>query len=290
VEIRIQEESPEARSTSSDEVAEDYALLESDDQTVKVERHEHKFIITLNRPKVLNALNLSLLNHLGDAILEFEADKKSLVAVLKGSDGRAFSSGADLKDKAASDAVEAPRYYPIDGLPRGFAELERCSKPIVAAIAGYCLAGGLELSLLCDIRVAARSAVFGLPEVRWGLIPNGGLHDLSRMIPMGEAKMLQLTGGRMNAERAFAIGLIQQLEEDWASAVRSAEAIADEIALGAPLAVRACKEIVRTAWHAAPDEARKSTASIAERIEESEDRLEGVRSFSEGRVPLWKGR
>ena len=159
-----------------------------------------------------------------------------------------FSAGADLKEMSQRDsAAGAPVTGRSAGRADGFGAMRDCRKPVVAAIDGYCVAGGFELSLMCDIRVASEHSQFGLPEPRRSLLAGPGLHNLSRMIPLGEALLIQLTGSYIPARRAYEIGLVQRLAPDRAGVMAEANAIADEILLGAPLAVQAIKRITKIA-------------------------------------------
>jgi enoyl-CoA hydratase/carnithine racemase len=170
----------------------------------------------------------------------------------------------------------------------GFDALERCRKPVIAAIDGYCIAGGFELALCCDIRVATRQSSFGLPEPRRSMLAGPGLHHLSRMIPLGEALRLQLTGGRIGAERAWQIGLVQELAADRAELFAKAEALADEILACAPLAVQAIKQIVKRGRNLPVEYSWLLAEPYQERISRSADAVEGPRAFAEKRAPDWK--
>jgi len=157
-------------------------------------------------------------------------------------------------------------------------------------VAGWCVAAGFELALLCDIRLATRQSRFGMPEPRRSLLGGPGLHVLSRVIPLGEAMLVQLTGSPLGAERAYAIGLVQRLAEDRDELMAEADAIATEIEQCAPLAVQAIKRVVR----AARDQPVATSTLLGEAhiqaLEHTEDRAEGPRAFAEGRPPQWRGR
>jgi enoyl-CoA hydratase/carnithine racemase len=250
--------------------------------------------MTLNRPEVLNALNPELRDALSAAVRAFEADDALLVAIVTGAGGRAFSTGADLKAMSATAAAEPDDTrlaYPIPRLSeRGQGDMQLCSKPVIAAIDGHCVAGGFELALSCDIRVATRQSTFGLPEPRRNLIAGPGLVGLSRLIPLGEALRIQLTGSPIGAERAHQIGLVQELADDRGELFATADAIAAEIAECAPLAVRVIKEVVMSARDMTIEQAWKLAEAHHERMARSEDALEGPRAFAEKRKPVWKGR
>lgn len=255
-------------------------------QTIRYEVRDRVAWVTLDRPEVMNALSLELRNAIGEAFLEVSADDEVLVAVLTGEGGRAFSTGIDLKEAALRDAQGAPLATALSG----YEQLDRCRKPVIAAIDGWCLAGGLELALCCDIRVATEESQFGLPEPRWSLTPDYGLHNLSRIIPLGEALSIHLTGSRIPAKRAYEIGLIQSLVPDREALFAEANRIAGEIKLCAPLAVQAIKLIVKVGRQLPVDSSQRFAEPLKEFIGKTEDRLEGPRAFAEGRAPVWKMR
>jgi enoyl-CoA hydratase/carnithine racemase len=242
--------------------------------------------VTLNRPHALNALDTALRGALHEAFVAIADDPEVRVVVLAGAGGRAFSTGADLKELAATGTgqpggpVIAGR-----GLMLGFDDVERCRKPIIAAIDGYCLAGGFELALYCDIRIATRSSTFGLPEPRRGLIGGPGLVHLSRMVPWGEALLIHLTGAPMGAERAHQIGLVQFLAEDAAELNAVVDATATDLLACSPRALSAIKRVVREGRDLSVHE----TWTLVEALWDSDnqDVAEGVRAFAEHRAPRW---
>ncbi len=251
--------------------------------TILYEKKDQVAYITLNRPDVLNALNQELRGGLREALVDFRDDPDMLVAIMTGAGGRAFSAGMDLKDRARGDAVGEQR----PGLRPTFIDME-VFKPIIAAIDGYCVAGGLELSLQCDIRIATEKSEFGLPEPRWSLTAGYGLHNLSRMVPLGEALYMQLTGRRISSERAYQIGLIQEVVSDREALFATADRIASEVKLCAPLAVRAIKQIVYQGRNLPVEYSMKLGAPLGDRVHTSEDAIEGPRAFAEKRKPVWK--
>lgn len=253
--------------------------------TIIYEKRDQAAYITLNRPEVLNALNQEIRNGLEEALIDFRDDPDMLVAILTGEGGRAFSAGMDLKDRARRDAAGEARvgtrtYIPDLGV----------FKPIIAAIDGYCVAGGLELSLQCDIRIATEKSEFGLPEPRWSLTAGYGLHNLSRMVPLGEALYMQLTGRRISSERAYQIGLIQEVVPDRDALFAVADRIAGEVKLCAPLAVKAIKQIVYHGRNLPVEYSQKLAAPLNEQVSATEDAVEGPRAFAEKRPPVWKMR
>ena len=261
--------------------------------------------ITLDRPEVHNALDRRLRDELGEAITRFEADDRLLVGILTGAGGRAFSAGDDLKEMAdemvdptpdgrpagLEDASKGPAFEVgrMGSVP-GFDQVRTCTKPLLAAIDGHCLAGGFELALYCDVRLATRQSTFGLPEPRWGLLPGPGLHELPKLIPLGEALRIQVSGGRMSADRAYQIGLVQYLADDRASLFQQAVALADEIIACAPLSVRAVKHVARSSTGLSTADAWALTEAASERLARTDDAAEGLRAFAERRSPNWQGR
>ncbi len=254
--------------------------------TIKYEKRNKIGYITLNRPEVLNALSRELSAGLREALAEVRDDDDVLVAIMTGEGGRAFSAGMDLKERASLDA-KGERRSPARGIGGTFID-QQVFKPIIAAIDGYCVAGGLELSLQCDMRIATAKSEFGLPEPRWSLTAGYGLHNLSRMIPLGEALSMQLRGHRIGAERAYQIGLIQEVVPDRETLFETADRYAEEVKLCAPLAVQAIKQIVYHGRNLPVEYSQKLAVPINARIGETADAIEGPKAFSEKRAPVWK--
>lgn len=255
--------------------------------TIRYEKKDRVAYITLNRPEAMNAMSVELVHALGEAVQDAVADDGILVLIVSGEGGRAFSAGIDLKEMSQRDAKAKANF---GATYAGLMHVADCPKPIIAAIDGHCVAGGLEVALRCDIRVATRQSRFGLPEPRRSLLAGYGLHHLSRTIPLGEALLIQLTGSPMHAERAYQIGLIQRLVDDRDALMREADAIAADIVKCAPLAVQAIKRIVRTGRNLPVEYSVKLAAPIEEAVYASEDRQEGPRAFAEKRAPNWKMR
>lgn len=255
--------------------------------TIKYEKRNQIAYITLNRPDVMNALNRELSAGLREALEDFRDDSDMLVAIMTGEGGRAFSAGMDLKERAGLDAKGGRMATTRGG--GSFIDME-VYKPIIAAIDGFCVAGGLELSLQCDIRIATSKSQFGLPEPRWSLTAGYGLHNLSRMIPLGEALSMQLTGHRISSERAYQIGLIQEVVEDRDALFVAAEKYAEEVKLCAPIAIQAIKQIVYQGRNLPVEYSQKLAGPLNARVQATEDAIEGPRAFSEKRAPVWKMR
>lgn len=249
---------------------------------VLTEFSENIAIVTINRPAARNAVNPAVAEGIAAAMEEFERRDDLAAAVITGADGT-FSSGMDLKAFVRGESPNVPG--------RGFAGLaERPpTKPLIAAVEGYALAGGCEIALTCDLIVAARDAKFGLPEVKRGLVAGaGGLVRLPRRVPYQIAMEIALTGELISAERAFGAGLVNRLTEPQA-ALGEAVALARQIAANGPLAVRVTKSVIsRSAdWPAA--EAFERQRSLIEPVFASADAQEGARAFAEKRPPVWRG-
>jgi enoyl-CoA hydratase len=240
--------------------------------------------ITLNRPRRRNAVDLPMARALAAALDRLDADPDLAVGVVGGA-GKGFCSGLDMT------AYEESGELPI--LPeRGFAGIGARSarKPLIAAIEGFAVAGGLEIALACDIIVAARGAILGLPEVQRGLIATGGgLFGLTRRTSIGAALELALTGEPITAERAAQIGLVDRTAGP-GEAVAVAVAIGRRIAVGAPLAVAATKELLRRGWMLGDDEFQALQEDLAGSVIRSADAAEGVLAFNQRRAPRWSGR
>jgi enoyl-CoA hydratase len=253
------------------------------DEPVLTERRDGVLLITLNRPDARNAVNAALAHGVGDALDTLDADDGLSVGVLTGA-GKGFSAGMDLK---AFVAGESPR---VEG--RGFAGVvERSSrKPLIAAIEGFAVAGGLEIALACDLVVASREARLGIPEAKRALVAAGGaLRRLPQRIPLGVALEMALTGDPISAERGYELGLVNRVTEP-GGAVEAALELAAAIAANGPLALLATKQIVYRQGDWSDDEFWREQAKISDPIFSSEDAREGATAFSEKRDPVWKGR
>jgi enoyl-CoA hydratase len=254
-----------------------------DDAPVLTERRDGVLLITLNRPDARNAINLAVAEGIAAALDELDGDEGLSVGVLTGA-GKGFCAGMDLKA-----FVSGQRPWVAD---RGFAGIVRRppSKPLVAAIEGFAVAGGLEIALACDLIVAARGAKLGIPEVKRSLVAAGGaLLRLPRRIPYHAAMELALTGDPISSERAHELGLVNRLADPGA-AVEEALRLAAEIAVNAPLALIASKRILQEQhdWPAAGMWERQS--AISDPVFVSEDAREGATAFAEKRAPVWQGR
>ncbi|MFT9636770.1 crotonase/enoyl-CoA hydratase family protein [Alcaligenes phenolicus] len=253
-------------------------------ELVTLERIGKVLLITLNRPEARNAINLETAQALAQALDEFDADPSIAVGVLTGANNT-FCAGMDLK----AFAKTGQRPYVGD---RGFAGIcERPpAKPLIAAVEGYCLAGGFEIALSCDLIVAANSANFGLPEVKRGIVPgSGGMVRLPSRIPYHMAMEMVLTGGMYPAARMAELGLVSRLAEA-GKATEQALALAEQIAANGPLAVQTAKSIISQSrdWRQSDlfDLQRPRIAGIFT----SADAKEGATAFAEKREPVWQGK
>jgi enoyl-CoA hydratase/carnithine racemase len=265
------------------------------------EVRDRKAYITMNRPHRMNALNRELMGDLREAFGEADRDENVFVVILSGAGGRAFSAGADLKDMAArmeaeqeGDAAQRPMTARPDvargGFMPGFDDVNMCTKPVIAAVDGYCMAGGMEIALYCDIRLATRQSSFAMPEPKRNLLSGPAFVHLSRMIPLGEAMRIELVGDPVDAERAYQIGLIQGIYEDRAALEAAADEMADKIGENSPLAVQFLKRIVKDGRDMTVDHHWKFAEMFAYMLGRTEDALEGPKAFAEKRKPEWKMR
>jgi enoyl-CoA hydratase len=250
---------------------------------VLTEVRDGVLIITLNRPEAKNAANRALAEGVAAAIDELESNDELRVAILTGAGGT-FCSGMDLK---AFVSGEVPF---VEG--RGFAGLTeyRASKPIIAAVEGYALAGGFELAISCDLVVAAADVKFGIPEVKRGLAAAaGGLVKLPKQIPSRIAMELALTGDFIGSDRAYELGLINRVSES-GKALDGAMELAQKISANGPLAISASLQVVSSAQDWNSDEMFAKQQEIVAPVFTSEDAIEGATAFAQKRAPVWKGR
>ncbi|HEV7944073.1 MAG TPA: crotonase/enoyl-CoA hydratase family protein [Solirubrobacteraceae bacterium] len=250
---------------------------------VLTERRGKTLLITLNRPQARNAVNLPLAEGLAAALDRLDDDPDLAVGVLAGA-GKGFCAGMDLKA-----FVTGQRPWIGD---RGFAGIVQRGpeKPLIAAIEGFALAGGLEVALACDLIVAARGARLGIPEVKRGLVAAaGGLLRLPRRIPYHLAMELALTGEPISAERGHALGLVNRLADEGAATAVALE-LAEQVATGAPLSLIASKRIIESQHDWSAQEMWERQGQISGPVLGSQDAIEGSKAFAEKRPPAWQGR
>jgi enoyl-CoA hydratase len=245
---------------------------------VLTERRDRVLVITLNRPKARNAINTALAEALIAAIEELDNDAGLTAGVLTGAGG-GFSAGMDLKA------------FATEGPPKGFDQFLRngAKKPLIAAIEGFAVAGGLEIALTCDLLVAAKGVKLGIPEVGVGLFAAGGaLMRLPRLVPYGVAMEMALTGDPILAEKALEWGLVARVTEP-GKAIDEAIALATRIAQNAPLSVAASKQAIVDSFGRTEEEFWKHQIPALQKVFASNDAKEGPRAFAEKRAPKWTG-
>jgi enoyl-CoA hydratase len=243
-------------------------------------------LITMNRPDQRNAVNREMAEAMVEVMRRFEADEQVRVGVLTGAGDLAFSAGADLKSVAAGEA-EA-----LHVAPGGFAGLVQYprTKPLIAAVNGYALAGGCEIALACDTAFASNQASFGLPEVTRGIVAAaGGMFRLQRAIPVARAMELMLTGDRIGADEAHRLGLVAGVLPA-GDLMAHAVSVASRIAANAPIAIRETLALARAVLGAHDDQWWEMSHRAEARVHATTDALEGARAFAEKRAPVWTGR
>ena len=255
--------------------------------TILVERRQGVAIITINRPEKRNALNIQTRAE-GAAVLdELSADDSVRVAVFTGAGDKAFVAGADIAEFAERTALTQREVMLDRGL---FNAVDTFPKPVIAMVNGYCLGGGCELALACDIRVASDNASFGQPEINLGIIPGGGgTQRLTRLVGEGKAMEMILSGEIINAQEAFRIGLVNHVVPADQLEAKTME-IANRIAEKSPIALRLAKEAVKLASRSNLDEGLRREVDLFALCFSSEDKDEGVKAFLEKRKAEFKGK
>ncbi len=244
-------------------------------------------IITLNRPESLNAITPEMLRQLSEVLIDFRDDEQLMVGIITGAGEKAFSIGADIgimlpemKKARAQKSPEPPTI--MCGLVTW--------KPLIAAINGACLGGGLELALACDLRIASENATFGMPEVTLGLIPGwGGTQRLPRAIPLAKATEMLLTGRPINAQEAYRIGLVNRLVP-LPQLMSTARQLAELLCKPAPMAVRAAKQAILQGIELTLEEGLDLERRLNDALLSTEDFEEGCRAALEHRRPVFKGK
>jgi enoyl-CoA hydratase len=257
------------------------------EQVVLYERSASVGVITLNRPKSLNAINIEMRRVLPEVVRRADSDPDVRAVVIKGSGDRAFCTGADIKEFVPADSLVAAREQRRPPIWNDV--IAASCKPTVAAIQGFCLGGGVEMALACDVRIASEDAVFALPEVLLAIIPGaGGTQRLARVVGVGHATRLILTGDRIDAVEALRIGLIseivprsglEQAATDWAT----------RLSAGGPLAIAYAKEAIRRGVEMPLADGLQLESDLSNLLTNTKDRLEGAAAFREGRTPVYRG-
>ena len=256
-------------------------------ETIKDESRDNIAYVTVNRPKAMNALNMDVLNELYDVFTAIEADADIRAVILTG-EGRAFVAGADIAQMNQLNALEG-RQMMIMG-HKVMNLIEAIEKPVIAAVNGFALGGGCELSMACDIRIASEKAKFGQPEVGLGIIPGfGGTQRLPRLVGKGMAKYLIMTAEMIPAEEAYRIGLVEKVVPA-ESLMEEAEKLAKTIASKAPVAVATAKTAINNGFDMDMKSASKFEIETFTAAFGSEDKSEGMSAFLEKRAPEFKNR
>ncbi|MBW2416399.1 MAG: crotonase/enoyl-CoA hydratase family protein [Deltaproteobacteria bacterium] len=252
-------------------------------EPILAEARGHILLVSINRPEARNAFDGATAAAMEAAMDRFEEDSELRVGIITGA-GKAFSAGQDLKAAAKGDMGATRRRG-------GFGIMARPpNKPLIAAVEGHAVAGGLELCLSCDLIVAARDARMGIPEARHNLVAvGGGLFRLPRRIPYHLVMELALTADTWTAERMHEIGLVNRLAEP-GQALDVAFELAERVLANGPLAVAASKQIVQRSSEWTEEEAWREQMKIAGPVMQSEDTREGLAAFAQKRAPVWKGR
>jgi enoyl-CoA hydratase len=243
--------------------------------------------LTINRPDKLNALNAIVIAELGDAVTRVETDAAVHGVIVTGTGTKAFVAGADIGELTEQNPVTG-RNRALTG-QQVFRRLERCGKPVIAAVNGFALGGGCELAMACHLRVASENAKFGQPEVKLGIAPGyGGTVRLPRLIGRARALELLLTGDMIDAAEALRIGLVNRVVTS-DRLLPETESLLRAILANGPLAVRACLEAVDAGAEMAVDQALLLEAGYFGLLSATEDMREGTKAFLEKRKPAFKG-
>ena len=260
--------------------------------SILFEKHGKIAIITINRPEAMNALDLETNRELCDAWTNFREDSDMWVAILTGAGDKSFCSGADLKKMIPAVAGKSPlermedlHYRPSFG---GITKRLKLYKPVIAAINGTCLAGGLEMALACDLRIAVENSIFGLTEVKWGIIPGaGGTQRLPRLVPLGKAMEMILLAETIDSREALELGLINKVVPS-KDLMSTAFEMGERICKMAPLAVWAAKAAIIRGLSLPLEEALSLEDTYEEFLLKTEDALEGPNAFKEKRTPNFR--
>jgi enoyl-CoA hydratase len=256
-------------------------------ETLLVERRNRVAIVTINRPEKRNALNIQTRSEGAQILEELREDEAIGVVVFTGAGDKAFIAGADIAEFAGRTALTQRDVMVARSL---FTAIDTFPKPVIAMINGYCLGGGCELALACDLRIASETASFGQPEINLGIIPGGGgTQRLTRLVGEGKAMELILTGEIIDAHTAHNIGLVNLVVPAADLEAKTME-IANRIAEKSPVALSMAKEAVKLASRSNLDEGLRREVDLFALCFSSDDKDEGVRAFLEKRKPVFKGK
>ncbi len=245
-------------------------------------------IVTINRPKVLNALNAPTVDELRRAMLALQRDDTVRAIVLTGAGERSFVAGADINELAVQTPTSG-REHALKG-QHVFDVVENLGKPVIAAINGFALGGGCELAMACTLRIAAATALLGQPEINLGLLPGyAGTQRLARLVGKGRALEMMLTGAPIPADEAHRIGLVNRVVPA-ADVMTEARKLATQLAASAPIAVRYIIDAVNTGLEMPFAEACRYEATLFGLVASTDDMREGTKAFLEKRTPVFKGR
>lgn len=249
--------------------------------------------VTLNRPEVMNAINQEMSRELISACGELERDEQVRVVIFKASGEKAFSAGMDLTERAGGEGpsfIERRQLKIASGIHTHTRAIAAMTKPTVAVVRGYAVGGGLEITLACDLRVVSEDAKLGLMEVRRGIIPgSGGTQRLSRIVGLGKALEICLSGELIDGREAYRIGLANVLVPA-DELLQAAERLAASMIKGAPLSLRFTKEAIHKGFELPLEEGLRLEADLSALVATTEDSKEGPRAFVEKRAPVWKGK
>ena len=250
-------------------------------KNVLLEKEGHLAIVTINRPKALNALNSETLKDLDTVIENLENDNHIYAVILTGAGEKSFVAGADIAEMKDLNEEEGQAFGALGN--KVFRRLENLNKPVIAAIQGFALGGGCEISMACDIRIASEKALFGQPEVGLGITPGfGGTQRLARIVGLGKAKELIYTAQNIKADEAYRIGLVNKVVP-LESLMDEAKAMANKIMANAPIAVRLCKDAINRGMQVDIDKAVAIEAEDFGKCFASADQKEGMSAFLERR-------
>lgn len=256
---------------------------------IRLEKKENYAVLWVDNPKTRNALSVPIVEHMDKLIDDVAADKDIHCLIITGGGEKSFAAGADIS-KLVEMTPEESRYS-IEIGHKVFSKIETLDIPVIAAVNGYCLGGGLEISMCCDIRVCSANAKFGLPEINIGMIPGwGGTLRLARLIGESRAKNMLLRGKMITAQEAMDYGLVAEIYEDVAALRVQAEELAKELASKAPITMKIDKRLVYDAANKQPTDIAQRDALALGFVYTTHDAKEGLTAFLEKRAPKYEGR